>query len=68
MPELGNTSVAQDVNKLPLVGSPLLLSCFIQGLHGFRKGMSIILLDYTKKRKSKKEKHTESKFNASTLD
>lgn len=34
--KLRNAFVAQDVNELPLIGPPLLLSCFIQGLDGTR--------------------------------
>lgn len=39
--KLGNTPVAQDVNKLCLVRPPLLLSCFIQGLGGIRLSVMI---------------------------
>lgn len=42
--KLGNTPVAQDVNKLPLIGPPLLLSCFIQRLGGVK--IHITALDY----------------------
>lgn len=37
--ELRDTPVAQDVDKLPLVSPPLLLSCVIQGLDGTRGQM-----------------------------
>lgn len=53
--ELGNTPVAQDVNKFVLISTPLLLSCFIQSLDGMKSGMKMnvsVNIDLDKKIKT----------------